>query len=66
MTRRQLSSLDGARFVVTKDVKNEKRFDSAAAKAKMGLAWYERFRKPTTRTTYTVMPRAPEQLGVPA
>ncbi len=66
MDRRQLSSLDGARYIVTKDVKSEKRFDSKAVKAKMGMAWYAQFQKPGTRTTYTVTPRAPEQLGAQA
>ena len=63
MDRRHLSSLEGARFTVTKDVKSEKRFDSAAVKAKMGAAWYATFQKPNSRTTYTVTPRPPEQLG---
>ena len=64
MDFRQLSILEGARFTVTKDVKPEKRFDSKAAKATMGAAWYAQFQKPGTRTTYTVMARPPEQLGV--
>ncbi len=66
MDRRHLSSLEGARFTVTKDVKSEKRFDSVAVKAKMGAAWYASFQKPNSRTTYTVTARAPEQLGVSA
>ena len=66
MTRRHLSALEGSRFTVTKDVKSEKRFDSAAAKAKMGLDWYATFQKPGSRTTYTVTVRPLEQLGVPA
>ena len=66
MTRRHLFALEGARFTVTKDVKSEKRFDSAAAKKKMGLAWYATFQKPGSRTTYTVTPKPPEELGVPA
>ena len=66
MTRRHLSSLEGARFTVTKDVKSEKRFDAVAVKAEMGAVWYASFQKPNSRTTYTVTPRPPEQLGVPA
>lgn len=66
MTRRHLSALEGARFVVTKDTKTEKRFDAKAVKAQMGAAWYANFQKPGSRTTYTVTPRPAEQLGVPA
>lgn len=66
MSRRKLASLEGARFVVTKDVKTEKRFDAGAAKLTMGAAWYAGFQKPGTRTTFTVTAKAPESLGVPA
>ena len=63
MNRRRLSSLEGARFTITKDVKSEKRVDSAAVKAHLGAAVYASFQKPNSRTTYTVTPRPPEQLG---
>ena len=66
MVRRKLHSLDGARFFVTRSVGNEKRFDSEAVKATMGLDWYAQFQKSGNRTTYTVTAKAPAQLGLPA
>ena len=66
MTRRKALSLEGARFTVTKATETEMRFDSGKLKAKMGEDWYAQWRYPNPRTTYTVTPKAPEQLGVPA
>ncbi len=63
MDRRNTSSLEGARFTVTKDVKSELRVDSKAVKAHLGTALYASFQKPNSRTTYTVTPRPPEHLG---
>ena len=66
MVRRKLHSLDGARFFVTRSVGTEKRFDSEAVKATMGLDWYAQFQKSGSRTTYTVTAKALAQLGLSA
>ena len=66
MTRRHLSALEGARFLVSKATVSTHTFDGKGVRAEMGDAWYEARQKAGTRTTYSVMPKPPEELGVPA
>lgn len=64
--RRHRLSLVGLRFDVTKSTETERRLDSKGLKAKYGTTWYEGWYKASKRTKWTITPKPPEELGVPA
>ena len=64
--RRHRLSLVGLRFDVTKSIETLQRLNAKGLKAKYGEAWYKSWCKPGTRTKWTITPKPPEELGVPA